>query len=145
MHHERQLDVQAGGNVQERAAVAVERAGPGAERGVARHAASVGKPAAYEVGMIAHRGGPTVEDEALVRRVDWHGAVLGWRVRRIEQFGGVHTRKVLQRKAAPLLFLPGRPLGLLEPLERGETIFEQPAGLTTPNTEPLDRWAVERQ
>jgi hypothetical protein len=41
--------------------------------------------------------------------------------------------------------LPGRPLGPLEPLERGEAIFEQPGRLTPPNTEPLDRCAVERQ
>ncbi|MGH2490043.1 MAG: hypothetical protein ACRDF9_00920 [Candidatus Limnocylindria bacterium] len=42
----------------------------------------------------------------------------------IEQLGRVHSGKVLQREAAPLLFLPGRPFGLLEALERGDPILE---------------------
>jgi hypothetical protein len=66
-------------------------------------------------------------------------------VRDAEQLLDTDQRQVLQRKAAPLLFLPGRPWGGLVAFERGETVFEQPARLTAPNTEPLDRCAVERQ
>jgi hypothetical protein len=66
-------------------------------------------------------------------------------VRRVEELGGVYTRQVLEREPAPLLFLPGRPLGLLEALQRGDAVVAQPAGLSAPNTEPLDRFAVERQ
>jgi len=34
---------------------------------------------------------------------------------------------------------------VLEALERGDPVLQQPRGLTAPNTEPLDRFAVERQ
>jgi len=66
-------------------------------------------------------------------------------VRHIEQLGRANGREALQREAPPLLFLSGRPLGVLEALERGDPVLQQPRGLTAPNTEPLDRFAVERQ
>jgi hypothetical protein len=63
----------------------------------------------------------------------------------IEQLGDADLRQILQGKAPPLLFLPGRERGGLEPLERREAVFQQPGRLSAPNTEPLDRCAVERQ
>jgi hypothetical protein len=62
-----------------------------------------------------------------------------------EQLRDADLGQILQRKAPPLLFLPGRERGGLEPLERREAVFEQPSRLSAPNTEPLDRCAVERQ
>jgi hypothetical protein len=66
-------------------------------------------------------------------------------VRNVEELGSADGRQVTKREAAPFLFLPGRPGGLVEALEGGEAVLERPAGLATPNTEPLDRCAVERQ
>jgi hypothetical protein len=66
-------------------------------------------------------------------------------VRDVEQLVGADLRQVLQRKAPPLLLLAGRKLGGPEALEGGEAVFEQPRRLAAPNTEPLDRFAVERQ
>src|SRR5258705_4756763 len=63
----------------------------------------------------------------------------------IEQLGDAHLRQILQREAPPLLFLTGRKRGGLKARERRETVFEQPGRLSAPNTEPLDRCAVERQ
>jgi hypothetical protein len=63
----------------------------------------------------------------------------------IEQFGDANLRQILQRKTPPLLFLAGRERGGFESLERAEAVFEQPRRLIAPNTEPLDRCAVERQ
>jgi hypothetical protein len=63
----------------------------------------------------------------------------------IEQLGDADLRQILQREAPPLFFLPGRERSGLESLERGEAVFEQPGRLSAPNTEPLDRCAVERQ
>jgi hypothetical protein len=66
-------------------------------------------------------------------------------VRRVEQLRDADRRQIAKWEAPPLLFLPGRPRAVIEALERGQPVLEQPAGLAAPNTEPLDRCAVERQ
>jgi len=80
-----------------------------------------------------------------VRCVERNGPVFARRVGDIEQLGDVDLGQVLQREAPPLLFLPGRPRRGVETFERGQAVLEQPCRLTPPNTEPLDRCAVERQ
>jgi hypothetical protein len=95
--------------------------------------------------MVAHRRGPAVEHEAVVRGIDRDRAVLARRMRDVEERREIDLRQAAQREAPPLLLLPGRQLGRLEALQRREPILEQPARLAPSDTEPLDRFAVERQ
>jgi hypothetical protein len=66
-------------------------------------------------------------------------------MRHVEELGEAHLRETLEREAPPFLLLPRRPWRRLGSLERRDAVVEQPVRLTAPKTEPLDRFAVERQ
>src|SRR5205823_9922473 len=143
VHLERQLNLKTGGHVEERAAVRERRVSERAERPVAADALVRRQPALHELRLVLGDGEHAVEDEAMTRCGERHRAVLARWMLRVDEVGDARVRQIFQREAPPLLLLSRRPVGTLVAIQRTKTVLAQPVGLTAPNTEPLDRFAVE--
>src|SRR5205814_5364614 len=126
-------------------AVREERVRERAERVVAADAVAAREPGAHEVGALLGDGEHAIKEQAVTRCGHGDGSVLARRMLRVDEIREACRWHVLQREAAPLLLLTGGPGRREVPLQGREPTLEEPGWLLAPNTEPLDRFAVERQ
>jgi len=125
--------------------VSEERIRERAERGVTRDPIAGGQPSLHEVRVLFRNALHPIEDQTVTRRAQRNRSVLARRMRRADEVSESGSRQILERKAAPLFFVSRRKAGAQVSLEGRQTVLEQPLRLAPPNTEPLDRFAVERQ